>query len=38
MTYQQAKKAVELFEREYMGQSQPELWAWAVKEATNSKE
>jgi len=38
MTYQQAKKAIKLFESEYMGQNQSELWEWAVKEATNNKE
>ncbi len=33
--FHHAKLAVELFESEYLGQSQKELWAWAVKEAEN---
>ena len=38
LTCQQAKKAVKLFESEYMGHSQSDLWEWAVKKATNHKE
>ena len=34
MSYQIAKRAVELFEAEYMGQDQEQLWSWAVSEAT----
>lgn len=32
LTYQQAKKAVDLFESEYVGQDQSELWNWAINE------
>jgi hypothetical protein len=33
LTYKEAKKAVELFEAEYIGQEQSPLWVWAVQEA-----
>ena len=34
MSYQIAKRAVELFEREYVGQGQARLWLWAINLAT----
>jgi hypothetical protein len=34
MTYQIAKLAVTFFEKEYIGQNQAELWAWAVEKAS----
>lgn len=34
MNYEIAKRAVELFESEYIGQGQARLWDWAVKLAT----
>ena len=34
MTYEIAKRAVQLFEYEYIGQGQARLWDWAVKLAT----
>ena len=38
MTYQEAKAAIELFESEYIGQDQSELWGWAVAQATHNPE
>jgi len=34
--YYTAKLAVELFEKEYLGQDQNSLWEWAFKEATKA--
>ncbi len=35
--YREAKKAVELFEAQYIGQNQRQLWEWAVKETLSEK-
>lgn len=35
MTYSQAKRAIELYESEYVGQDPAKLWAWAVETAIN---
>ena len=33
-TYVQTKKAIELFEKEYVGQNTSVLWKWAMEEAS----
>ncbi len=33
LNYRQAKEAIKLFESEYMGQGQSELWEWAINKA-----
>ena len=33
LTYRQARRAVELFESEWIGQDAKKLWAWAVEKA-----
>ena len=38
MTYQQAKKAVELFDEEWIGQNSKKLWEWAVSKALSIEE
>jgi len=37
-TFQAARRACGLFEREYIGQNKKELWEWAVKTSLKERE